>query len=141
MACITALMAVGGSGPPPDNTFRMPYWPHFRGFMECVQRLSYLLSQGHHRCDVAILYPVAPGRPAWTAAMRSRPRLTPPSSSTKGVDFDFMDFESLARAQVMDGQLHVCGEMYRVLVLPAMKAVRLSTLQKALEFQRAGGRS
>ncbi len=44
----------------PDNTFRMPYWPQFRGFMDCVQRLSYLLSQGHHRCDVAILYPVAP---------------------------------------------------------------------------------
>ena len=45
---------------PPDNTFRMPYWKHLRGFMDCVQRLSYLLSQGHHRCDVAILYPVAP---------------------------------------------------------------------------------
>lgn len=26
---------------PPDNTFRMPYWPHLRGFMDCVQRLSY----------------------------------------------------------------------------------------------------
>ena len=25
---------------PPDNTFRMPYWKHMRGFMDCVQRLG-----------------------------------------------------------------------------------------------------
>ena len=31
------------------------------------------------------------------------------------------------------------ARVYRVLVLPAMKAVRHSTLQKALEFHRAGG--
>ena len=35
--------------------------------------------------------------------------------------------------------MRVAGEKYRVLVLPAMKAVRHSTLQKALEFHRAGG--
>jgi hypothetical protein len=57
----------------------------------------------------------------------------------KSIDFDFIDFESLARAKVFGTELHVSGEIYRVLVLPAMKAARHSTLQKALEFQRAGG--
>ena len=124
----------------PDNTFRMPYWPQFRGFMDCVQRLSYLLSQGRHRCDVAILYPVAPkeadmdGGGAVKAAFDTAGAL-----DSVAVDFDFMDFESLARAQVKDGQLCVSGESYRALVLPSMKAVRFSTLQKAVEFQRAGG--
>ena len=125
---------------PPDNTFRMPYWKHMRGFMDCVQRLSYLLSQGHHRCDVAILYPVAPmeagmdGQEAVQTAFSTGQQLY-----AKGVDFDFMDFESLARAKVVGKELHVSGEIYRVLILPAMKAVRHSTLQKALEFHRAGG--
>ena len=125
---------------PPDNTFRMPYWKHLRGFMDCVQRLSCLLSQGHHRCDVAILYPVAPveagmdGEKAVKTAFSTGEQLY-----AKSVDFDFMDFESLARAKVVGKELHVSGEAYRVLVLPAMKAVRHSTLQKALEFQRAGG--
>ena len=50
-----------------------------------------------------------------------------------------MDFESLARAQVQDKALHVSGEVYRVLVLPGMQAVRYSTMRKALEFYRAGG--
>ena len=125
---------------PPDNTFRMPYWKHLRGFMDCVQRLSFLFSQGHHRCDVAILYPVAPmeagmnGKEAVQTACSAGEQLY-----AKAIDFDFMDFESLARAQVLGKELHVSGEVYRVLVLPAMKAVRHSTLQKALEFHRAGG--
>jgi len=125
---------------PPDNTFRMPYWKHLRGFMDCVQRLSYLLSQGHHRCDVAIIYPVAPmeagmdGKDAVQTAFTTGEQLY-----AKGVDFDFMDFESLDRAKMVGKELHVSGEIYRVLILPAMKAIRHSTLTKALEFHRAGG--
>lgn len=125
---------------PPDNTFRMPYWKHLRAFTDCVQRLSYLLSQGHHRCDVAILYPVAPmqagmdGPAAVHTAFAAGQQLY-----GRSVDFDFIDFESVARAKVAGKELQVSGEAYRVLVLPAMKAVRHSTLQKALEFHRAGG--
>jgi hypothetical protein len=125
---------------PPDNTFRMPYWKHMRGFMDCAQRLSYLFTQGHHRCDVAILYPVAPmeaglgGKEAVQAAFTSGKKLY-----DKSIDFDFMDFESLVRAKVVGKELQVSGESYRVLILPAMRAVRHSTLQKALEFRRAGG--
>ncbi len=125
---------------PPDNTFRMPYWKHLRGFMDCVQRLSYLLSQGQHRCDVAILYPVAPmeagmgGSRAVDTAFKTGEQLY-----AQGVDFDFMDFESLDRAKIVGKELQVAEETYRVLVLPAMQAIRHSTLQKALEFHRAGG--
>ncbi|MCX5772922.1 MAG: glycosyl hydrolase, partial [Candidatus Hydrogenedentes bacterium] len=125
---------------PPDNTFRMPYWKHMRGFMDCVQRLAYLFTQGHHRCDVAILYPVAPMEAGMDGAEAVKTAFTTGEQLyAKGVDFDFIDFESLARAKVVGKELHVSGEMYRVLILPAMKAVRYSTLQKALEFHRAGG--
>jgi hypothetical protein len=125
---------------PPDNTFRMPYWKHLRGFMDCQQRLAYLLSQGHHRCDVAILYPVAPMEAGMDGAEAVKTAFTTGEQLyAKGMDFDFMDFESLARAKIVGKELHVSGEIYRVLVLPAMKAVRHSTLQKALAFHRAGG--
>jgi len=125
---------------PPCNHFRMPYWEHMRHFMAAVQRLSYLLCQGDHRCDVAVMYPVAPmeaglgGQESVNAAFGAGEKLY-----AQGIDFDFMDFESLARAQVADKELRVSGERYRVLVLPAMRAVRWSTVQKAVEFQRAGG--
>ncbi len=125
---------------PPCNHFRMPYWAHMKEFFACTKRLSYLLSQGDHRCDVAILYPVAPmeagmeGDKAVQTAFALGEHLY-----RTGIDFDFMDFESLARAQVKDTELRVSGERSRVLVLPAMKAVRWSTMQKAAEFVRNGG--
>jgi hypothetical protein len=125
---------------PPCNHFRMPYWAHMERYMASVQRLSYLLSQGDHRCDVAVMYPVAPmeaglcGQESVDAAFRTGEHLY-----KQGIDFDFMDFESLARAQITDKELRVSGELYRVLVIPAMRAARWSTLQKALEFQRGGG--
>ena len=125
---------------PPCNHFRMPYWRHMGEFLRCSERLSYLLSQGVHRCDVAILYPVAPveagmdGDMAVKAAFEAGYYLF-----DRGIDYDFMDFQSLERAQVRGGALHVAGEVFRVLILPAMKAIRFAALEKTLEFFRAGG--
>lgn len=125
---------------PPDNTFRMPYWRHLRGFMECMERLSFLLSQGHHVCDVAILYPVAPMEAGMDGPLAVKTAFAAGQDLyAKSVDFDFMDFESLERAKIIGNGLHVAGEKYRVLILPAMKAVRHSTLEKALALKRAGG--
>ncbi|MCU0248182.1 MAG: hypothetical protein MUC42_16560, partial [Bryobacter sp.] len=125
---------------PPCNHFRMPYWAHMGEFLRASERMSYLLSQGHHRADVAIVYPVAAveagrgGKESVATAFALGQHLY-----SQGIDFDFIDFESLARARVEDRKLKVAGEEYRVLLLPAMRAVRHSTLEKAVEFRRAGG--
>ncbi|MBU0639511.1 MAG: hypothetical protein KKB50_11650 [Planctomycetes bacterium] len=125
---------------PPCNGFRMPYWPHIREYLLFVQRLSYLLSQGAHRCDVAMLYPVTPmqadmyGKEAVETAFALAQRMV-----DAGLDFDFIDDGSLARAEIRDGALHVAGEQYRVLILPHMTAVRAKTLEQAQRFKRAGG--
>lgn len=125
---------------PPCYHFRMPYWRHMDVFMKYFERLSYILSQGVHCCDVAVMYPVAPlqagmgGNEATKTAFETGRRLI-----DEGIDFDFMDFQSLDRAEIRDGRLHVSGEKYSVLILPAMKALRWSTILKAREFHRKGG--
>jgi len=125
---------------PPSYHFRMPYWAHMGVFLKYFERLSYLMSQGAHRCDVAVMYPVSPGqarlggREATDTAFASGSALF-----NGGYDFIFMDFESLDRAEIRDGRLHVSDASYRVLVLPAMRAVRWSTLEKARQFYRQGG--
>ncbi|MBN1417242.1 MAG: hypothetical protein JXP34_00610, partial [Planctomycetes bacterium] len=125
---------------PPCNHFRMPYWAHMGVFLRWSERLSYLLAQGRHVCDVAIIYPVAPveagmdGDASVRAAFGLGEHLY-----KRGIDFDYMDFESLARARIDGVRIRVAGESYRVLVLPSMRAVRHSTIEKALEFRRAGG--
>jgi len=124
----------------PENHFRQPYWNHAEGLMKCNERLSYILSQGHHVCDVALMYPVEPvqaelkGEEAVKTAFDIARDLYP-----AGIDFDFMDFQSLDRCVINNKHLEVSGEKYKVLILPAMSAVRFSTVEKALEFYRSGG--
>ncbi|MCY2992981.1 MAG: glycosyl hydrolase, partial [Planctomycetota bacterium] len=125
---------------PPCYHFRMPYWEHMGTFLKYFERLSYLMSQGAHQCDVAVLYPVSPGQAQLGGQEATGTAFTTGTALFQdGYDFVFMDDESLARAQVHDGRLHVSGAAYRVLVLPALRAVRWATLQKSLEFFRAGG--
>jgi hypothetical protein len=125
---------------PPDNHFRQPYWANMDVFLKCTERLSYLLSQGYHRCDVAILYPVAPkeagmnGDASVSIAFDAGKRLY-----ASGIDYDFIDFESVLRARIKEGELQVSGENYKVLILPAMSAIRYQTLVKVKEFCQAGG--
>lgn len=125
---------------PPDNHFRMPYWAHMGEFLHAVERMSYVLSQGVHRADVAVMYPVAAveagrgGKQSVEAAFAVGKSLY-----AAGIDFDYMDFQSLERARIEGRKLKVAGEEYRALVLPAMRVVRHSTLVKAVEFRRAGG--
>ncbi|NWJ52085.1 MAG: hypothetical protein HXX14_14615 [Bacteroidetes bacterium] len=124
----------------PDNHFRQPYWSNMGDFLKCVERLSYILSQGYHRCDVAMIYPVAPveanlkGKESIETAFAIANDLYP-----AGIDFDFMDFESLNRCQMINKELKVSGEKYKVLILPALSAVRYSTIEKALAFYKSGG--
>jgi len=124
----------------PDNHFRQPYWQHAKDLMKCNERLSYVLSQGHHVCDVALMYPVEPvqaglnGDESVTTAFGIARDLYP-----AGLDFDFMDFQSLERSVNNNKHLEVIGEKYKVLILPAMSAVRWSTIEKMLELYRSGG--
>ncbi|HWS01443.1 MAG TPA: glycosyl hydrolase, partial [Prolixibacteraceae bacterium] len=124
----------------PDNHFRQPYWSGMGSFLKCSERLSYVLSQGHHRCDVAIIYPVSPtvaglkGKESTETAFAIARDLYP-----GGIDFDFMDDESLYKSKVENEELLVSGEKYKVLILPALSAVQFETMTKALSFFRAGG--
>lgn len=125
---------------PPCNHFRMPYWEHMGEYMDAVQRLSYLLSQGYHRCDVAILYPVASVESGMDGNEAVKTAFDLGNSLYgKGIDFDFIDFQSIDRARIVNKQLQVAGETYRALVLPSMRAIRYSTLRKVVEFYNQGG--
>jgi len=123
---------------PPDFHFRMPYWPHFKHWLKSTERLSYLLSQGKHVCDVAIMYPVAPLQ-AKNGGDKTEAFNTGEILFNSGMDFDFMDFQSLNRADVSDGAFTVSGENYQVLVLADMSAIHFSSLEKALEIFNRGG--
>lgn len=128
---------------PPCYHFRMPYWAHMDTFLGYFERLSYLMSQGHTVSDVAVVYPVAPfeaemdGEKARNTAFELGRSLM-----AAGINFEFIDNESLARAVVEDGLLKVkdAGAAYRALVFPNMSAVRWPSIEKASAFAQAGGK-
>lgn len=124
---------------PPCNHFRMPYWHHMPNLLECTERLSFLLSQGVHRSDIAIIYPVesvvaGDGNRAVDCAFRLADSLY-----YNGYDFDFIDYQSIDRATVTDGRLCVSGEEYSVLIVPDMPTILQSSLAKINEFQKNDG--
>jgi hypothetical protein len=123
---------------PPDFHFRQPYWKMTEPFWTYITRISAVLSSGHHRCDVAILYPSTDLEAGFTKAVTCAEELGRNLFDT-GLDFDFLDFESLARATIENSSLNVANEQYRVLIFPNVQAVRFSSLEQALAFKRAGG--
>ena len=124
---------------PPCFHFRMPYWPHMKLWLKYAERMCFLLSQGDHVCDIAIMYPTEtmqaiPGTKADATFAVSD------SLSTHGLDYDFIDYQSLQNAVVENGCLKVGGESYKVLVFADTQAMHKETLAKVREFRKAGGK-
>lgn len=126
---------------PPCNHFRMPYWEHMRSFLTVSERLCYLLSQGKHVADVAVLYPVesvvadpVKGKKSANVAFSAGELLY-----KNGIDFDFMDYESLHSAKIIKKKLHVGGEAFSIVVVPSMKTISHKSLLKLFEFSMNDG--
>jgi len=154
---------------PPSTCWRQPYWRHYRIFAKTVTRLCAVLSQGHHECDVAVLYPTttiqaglrldaarqlaadpqygAQYEPAARAhkvflELVGQMRWTNP---TVGVldrdcrDFDVLDDASLQAAEIGEAVLQIAGERYRALVLPACRVLESATADVVARFAMEGG--
>ncbi|MBS7263108.1 MAG: hypothetical protein KIG36_05825 [Eubacteriales bacterium] len=126
---------------PPCNHWHMPYWPELKETLAGTERLSWLLSQGEHVCDAAVYYPVAAaeadptdGEQAVRSAFAAGEALY-----AGGIDFDFVDFTALEKAEITDGRLCIGGEAYRALILPGMKTVRDAAYRQMARFARLGG--
>lgn len=125
---------------PPCYHFRMPYWRHAGVWLRYFERLSFLLSQGKHVADVAIVYPVEQGAAGYDVGHSTKVAFDLARNIYRsGIDFDFLDGQSIARSTVENGAMNVAGESFRVLILPAMKALRWDTVRKIDEFHRSGG--
>lgn len=123
---------------PPCFHFRMPYWPHMKKWFEYIERMSYILSQGTHVCDIAVMYPTE-SMQAYADANANIPFDLAMKLSEQGLDYDFIHYKSLREATVDKGNLTISDEKYKVLILADLRACHHSTLLKALEHYRKGG--
>ncbi len=124
---------------PPCNCVRAPYWKDMKSLTNAVERLSFLLSRGVHSCHIGIVYPVAAveggieGEKAVDTAFSIGEMLY-----RQGIDFDFLDYESIQRAETEKGALCVSGERYETVILPHMLSVRWGMYEKLAEASKDG---
>ncbi|HEX6606929.1 MAG TPA: hypothetical protein VF276_08450, partial [Chloroflexia bacterium] len=143
---------------PPSTCWRQPYWRHYRQFAGAVNRLCYMLTRGHHVCDIGILYPTTTVQSAYTPD-GPLPSAQPAHlayidlvghmtwyHTVPGVfdrdrrDFDVLDDASIQRAQIADGALVIGAERYSVVVLPTCTVLEPATAAALCRFVEAGGR-
>lgn len=123
---------------PPCFHFRMPYWPHMKYWLKYAERLTYLLSQGHHVCDIAVMYPTESMQAYAGSNADTMWKLTDLLSES-GLDYDYIDFQSLQNAKIQDKCLSVGKENYKILILADIQALHYETLLKIRDFYRKGG--
>lgn len=132
---------------PPDTGWRQPYFAHYKGFADYVARLSYLLSEGAHAVETAVLHPSATvhaymgfGEPdtgavdatgAYWAIQRALQQ--------ERLDYIIIDDDSILRARVRQGVLELGDIQLRTLILPAARVLRGKTLEKIMVFMNTGG--
>ncbi len=126
---------------PPDFHFRMPYWDDEKHWLDKYKRLAALLSQGKHRADAAIYYPVS----SCDYGENHKSCIDTTFSCgehlfNNGVDFDFIDFQSIENSICEDGLLKTAEESYKVLIFAGVDCIRFSALKKAKELLSAGGK-
>ena len=144
---------------PPSQFHQNPYWKHFRLFSDYAGRLSYILCQGRHVADIALLDPVTS---LWTHL--SHPDLgwdyvgSDPDEEKRATrlvgdwtylmdslsrmqrDYDCLDPEVLREAKVSGGRLRVGTATYEALVIPPIANLEPAAFESIRQFHNAGGK-
>ena len=125
-----------------------PWWPVMPDVSQYLQRLSYLLRQGQPANDVALYMP---NDDAWAHFSNGNihmieilreivgPQIIPKILES-GFNLDFFDDDSLKQAGRVENDSLVFGKnKYRIVILPGVERIPLSTYRKLDEFVRGGG--
>ncbi len=133
---------------PPSMFYQYPWWTYYGDFSNYISRLSHLLSGGKHVAKVAVLWPMnamfATYTPQAHNALGDR---TERDFNTLTdlllrlhYDFDYLDEDMLANAELQDNTIRIRDEAYELVILPPMAHLTLSTLECLEKFAAQGGR-
>ena len=144
---IPHLFHYGGNTPrtqadwPPSWFFRNPYWKYFKPLADYGRRISYIMSQGHHICDVALLQPLSS---QWVDGYDR----TIPETEFMAIqkilldnliDYDIIDPGSLLQSDVTKGKITIFEENYKMIILPGTEVLRKAEAEKLKSLVDNGG--
>lgn len=112
---------------PPSQFYQAPYWAEYGRFAEYVRRCSYLLSQGVHQPEVAVLYPVESFFAhhdfsllnKYQNAMAAELENLHVLLGCLHLDYELLDERMLLDCRIGRGELRLGQERYSALLIPA----------------------
>lgn len=133
---------------PPSMFYQFPWWRYYGDFSHYISRLSHLLSGGKHVAPVAVLWPINAMFATYTPQSHNAvgDRIESDFNTLTDLlmrlhyEFDYLDEDILSRAEIQNGAIRVNDEEYRLLVLPPMMHIKLSTLERLEQFVAQGGK-
>jgi len=133
---------------PPSMFYQYPWWRYYEGFSQYMSRLSEMLSGGRHVAKVAMLWPINSAFATYLPQEH-----TAENDLVQGGlnvltdllmrlhhDFDYLDEDVLAGADVTGRRVRVADEEYELVVVPPMTHLRAGTLETLERFVAGGGR-
>ncbi|MDQ3766906.1 MAG: hypothetical protein M3346_06125, partial [Actinomycetota bacterium] len=133
---------------PPSMFYQYPWWHYYGEFSAYMSRTSEMLTGGRHVAKVAVVWPINSMFAAYLPDTHT-PESTAIETGLNVVtdlllrlhhDFDYLDEEVLAGAEVANGKLRIADEEYELVLLPPMPHVRETTVEALERFVSAGGR-
>ena len=133
---------------PPSMFYQYPWWGYYGEFSNYMSRLSHLLSGGKHVAKVAVLWPMNAMFATYTPQAHNAigDRIERDFNTLTDLllrlhyDFDYLDEDVLASAELDGNTICVGDEAHELLILPPMAHMKLSTLEKLEQFIAQGGR-
>lgn len=126
---------------PPSWFYTNPYWKYFKPLADFASRISFMNSQGRAVCDVAVLYPLTD---LWVNGYPEKIddsfyKSVQQELLDNHIDYDVIDPVSLAGSKIEGNKIIAGNGNYRVLVLPAIHAIRSDVLKQIESFVEKGG--
>ena len=134
---------------PPSFNYQQPYWSENRIIGDFGGRLSYALRQGKFKADILIIHPIESyflkgkiARKLSKVIGENDQHLINLSHNLLKIhrSFDYGDETILSRhASVIKNQMQVGQMKYKVIILPSIDTVRMSTFKLLKDFLNSGG--
>ncbi|MGH0053789.1 MAG: glycosyl hydrolase [Sphaerochaetaceae bacterium] len=132
---------------PASFFYQNPYWKYFRIFADYISRISYMNSLGSAVVDLALYYPIedlyrdtvngGPNKEGIKLNETFHKALN--NLLKRQMDTDFIDRESLERAEVRNGRLCVGTQAFKALICPSIMRLDDSLVRKLVSFTNQGG--
>ncbi|MEK3721066.1 glycosyl hydrolase [Paenibacillus sp. FSL H8-0034] len=144
---------------PPSQFLQNPYWAHFRKLGDYTGRISYVMTSGEAVISIAVLEPITSlwarmGNPFHGFShggtdTAEEQRLSSLKAwwvrilyqlSLEGRDFDHLDPELLATAEISSGTIKLGNARYSTLVLPPLTNLESGAWKSIQTFLQQGGK-